>query len=197
MTALPLPPAQLPPPRLLTIAEYAALGETESGYTELQEGRLVMSPSPVPKHNIALGELFTQLRAQVPRHVRVVPDVDVDLQLAAARAPGSARRPDLVIVERTGLDRVEEEGGLLRASEVVIAIEVVSPGSRRTDHVIKRVEYADAGIPHYWIVDLDEPVSLIACHLAGDLGYQDRGSVTGGFTTDDPFPVRIDLDALL
>jgi hypothetical protein len=23
------------------------------------------------------------------------------------------------------------------------------------DHVIKRGEYADTGVPHYWIVDLD------------------------------------------
>ena len=40
MTALPQPPAQL-----LTVAEYAQLGETNTGYTELQEGNLIMSPS--------------------------------------------------------------------------------------------------------------------------------------------------------
>ncbi|MGH3611494.1 MAG: Uma2 family endonuclease [Pseudonocardia sp.] len=34
-------------------------------------------------------------------------------------------------------------------------MEVLSPGSHRTDHVAKRADYADAGIPHYWIVDLD------------------------------------------
>ena len=51
--------------------------------------------------------------------------------------------------------------------------EFVSPGSKPTDHVAKRADYADAGIPHYWIVDLDEPVSLIACHLAGEFGYVD------------------------
>ena len=72
----------------------------------------------------------------------------------------------------------------------------MSPGSRRTDHVAKRADYADAGIPHYWIVDLDEPVSLIACHLAGELGYVDGGAATGVFTTTEPFPVRLDLDAL-
>jgi Uma2 family endonuclease len=30
-----------------------------------------------------------------------------------------------------------------------LVVEIVSPGSHRTDHVIKRGEYADAGIPHY------------------------------------------------
>jgi hypothetical protein len=62
--------------------------------------------------------------------------------------------------------------------------------------VAKRDEYADAGIPHYWIVDPTEPVSLPACHLAGEFGYADDGSVTGRFTATEPFPVEIDLDAL-
>lgn len=35
---------------LLTIGEYVALGETEHGYTELVEGRLLTSPSPAVKH---------------------------------------------------------------------------------------------------------------------------------------------------
>ncbi|WP_372670348.1 hypothetical protein [Amycolatopsis kentuckyensis] len=49
-----------------------------------------------------------------------------------------------------------------------------------------------AGIPHYWIVDITEPVSLIACR-----GYRSAAAVTGTFTTDVPFPVKIDLNALL
>jgi hypothetical protein len=32
--------------------------------------------------------------------------------------------------------------------------------------------------------------------LAGTFGYQDGGSVTGVFEAAEPFPVRIDLDAL-
>jgi Uma2 family endonuclease len=80
---------------------------------------------------------------------------------------------------------------------VLIAVEVLSPGSRRTDRVVKRSEYADAGIPHYWILDVTEPVSLVACHLAGGFGYADGGAVTGRFITTEPFDLEIDLDALL
>ncbi|MGH3885988.1 MAG: Uma2 family endonuclease, partial [Pseudonocardiaceae bacterium] len=93
--------------------------------------------------------------------------------------------------------RVRDEGGLIRAAEVLVVVEIVSPGSRRTDHVAKRSEYADAGIPHYWIVDLDESVSLLDCHLAEGFGYQDGGSIIGVFTTTEPFPVRLQLDQLL
>lgn len=182
---------------LLTIDEYAALGEIEHGYSELVEGRLLMSPSPAPDHNIAIGELFVMLRSSLPDHFRVIQDIDIDLGLAPASQPGFSRRPDLVIVGRDEVARVRAEGGLLRAAEVLTVIEVVSPGSRRIDHVDKRHDYADAGIPHYWIVDIDDPVSLVACHLTEEFGYQDDQSVTGMFRSDVPFPVEIDLSQLL
>lgn len=198
MTALPEPesPHLVGQDRLMTVEEYAALGETKSGYTELIEGRIMKSPGPAPRHNIALGELFIQLRGQVPAHLRVIQDVDVDLGLVAADQPGFSRRPDLVIVESESVDRVERDGGMLRASEVVVVIEIVSPGSRRIDYKDKHGEYADAGIPHYWIVDLIEPISVVACHLAGALGYQNAPDVTGVFATREPFPVELDLGRL-
>ena len=74
--------------------------------------------------------------------------------------------------------------------------EVVSPSSWRTDHVAKRAEYADAGVPHYWMVDLDDPITVTACRLAGEFGYRDGGPVSGRFTTTDPLELAVDLDAL-
>jgi Uma2 family endonuclease len=190
VTALPQPD------HLLTVAEYAELGEIETGYTELIQGRLLMSPSPVPDHNFAAFELATQLRPQLPKRLEVLPDLDVDLELVASDQPGFSRRPDLMIVDRTARQRVRREGGMIRASEVHVVIEIVSPTSHRIDHVDKRGEYADAGIPHYWIVDIDEPISLVACLLTEEFGYQDHQRVTGTFTTEEPFPITLDLDRL-
>ena len=79
-------------------------------------------------------------------------------------------------------------------------MEIISAGSERTDRVIKHSEYADAGIRHYWVVDLGEPgdrITLTAHHLAGEFGYMAGSSVVGVFTATEPFPVRIDLDALV
>jgi Uma2 family endonuclease len=191
VTALPVPPNHL-----LTIAEYAALGEIESGYTELLEGCLLTSPSPTPDHNFASVALMNQLQPQLPDKVLVLPDIDVDLELAPARQPGSSRRPDLVLVERDALLRVRAEGGLIRASEVLVIVEIVSPGSRRTDYVAKLGEYADAGIPHYWIIDIVPPVSLVACHLAGEFGYQQAPAVTDQFTAVEPFPITVSVNRL-
>jgi Uma2 family endonuclease len=185
------------PSHLLTVAEYLEIGEIELGYSELVEGRLLMTPSPAPDHNRAGFRMAVELERQLPPGLEVIPDVDVDLELAPAEAPGTVRRPDLIVVTLEARKRVRAEGGIIRASEVLVVMEVLSPGSRRTDHVHKRGEYADAGIPHYWIIDTTEPVSLLACHLAGEFGYADAGSVTGTFSATEPFPVEIDLGALL
>ena len=197
MTALPLPPQRLP----LTVADYVALGEDPEGVRyELQDGNLVMAASPFPRHQRCVLRLGGRLEAQLPDDLDVFPDVDVDLRLVPPTQPGTVRRPDLVVVSRAGFERREREGGVLRAPEVVLAVEIVSPGSERTDHTVKHLEYADAGILHYWIVDLGEPgdrVTLTAHHLAGEFGYADPGPVTGVFTATEPFPVRIDLDALV
>ncbi|SDX01758.1 Endonuclease, Uma2 family (restriction endonuclease fold) [Amycolatopsis xylanica] len=199
MTALPEPP-QHPwltvPDHLLTIEEYSALGETDSGFSELVEGRLLMSPSPRPRHNIALGSLYVQLLPQLPPHLMAIQDVDVDLELAPSQEPGFSRRPDLIVIDRKAVATADDEDSMLKAGDVVIIVEIVSPGSKRTDYVTKHGEYADAGIPFYWIVDIADPISLVACHQAGELGHQDSPAATGTFTTTEPFPLTIDLDSL-
>lgn len=195
MTALPSQPR-----RLLTVADYLVLPEDAEVHHELQEGILVMSPRPVPDHQLCLSRILRRLQDQLPSDLVVLPEVDVDLRLVPGDRPATIRAPDLVVVSGAALERVRREGGLLRAAEVVLAVEIISPGSRRLDTIVKHSEYADAGIPHYWAVDLGEPggrPQLTAHHLAGGFGYADAGPVSGTFTATEPFGVRIDLDALV
>lgn len=187
----------LPVPRLYTVAEYMALGETEPGYSELVEGLMIVNPGPTPDHNFTGIEVVLALRRHAPADLVCVTDIDVDLQLAPPEDPGFVRRPDVVVFRRTELERVRREGGAVRASGVVLVVEILSPSSKRTDRVVKRSEYADAGIPHYWVLDLAAPVSLLVCHQAGEFGFADGGERTGTVTVTEPFPVEIDLDALL
>jgi hypothetical protein len=46
---------------LLTIEEYGALGETQAGYTELMEGRVITTPGPGLAHNLAAFALARQV----------------------------------------------------------------------------------------------------------------------------------------
>ena len=184
------------PRRLLSIKEYLALGEVESGFTELVEGRLLFSPTPNLRHSQATYGLAHQLVEQLPDGLRAVPRVDIDLCLASDGAPCFSRCPDVVVTTSAAIARTREKDPL-RAEDLVLVVEVAAPDSTRTDFVAKHGEYADAGIPFYWILDLSDPVSLVACHQAGELGYQDAPAVTGTFRTTEPFPAEIDLTALL
>ncbi|MCA1655778.1 MAG: Uma2 family endonuclease [Pseudonocardiaceae bacterium] len=197
MTADPLHDLAGDSVHLLTIAEYAALGETKHGYTELVEGRMLRSPSPAFRRSRAMVRLCTQLTEQIPEDLELVLELDVDLELAPADEPGSSRRPDLMVVRQEVGDRLVAGGGLVPASEVLLAVEIVSPSSKRIDHVHKRSDYADAGILSYWIVDVDQPISLTECRLTGEFGYQDNQTATGVFKTEVPFPVEVNLDRLV
>jgi Uma2 family endonuclease len=126
----------------------------------------------------------------------VIPKVDVDLQLVPRDQPATVRRPDFVVVTRAGLERVRREGRFLRAMDAVLAVEIIPPGSRRLDTVVKAAEYADTGIPHYWIVDREAAVTLTAHHLVGAFGYAADAPVGGVFVAEEPFPVRLELDRL-
>lgn len=170
---------------LLTVAQYARLGVAG----ELVEGRLITSPAGLSPHNFACGNLIMQLAGQLPAHLEVVYGPDVDLELAPPDAPGFVRRPDVVVCHR-GSQR------LLRAAEVAIAVEVVSPDSRYTDRRAKRLDYAEAGIPFYWIVDL-APLSLTPLRLGQDRRYEDLTASTDVHESAEPFPVRIQLAQLI
>ncbi len=179
----------------LTAAEYAALPEDTEHRYELQEGWVMMSPRPVPDHQDGIALLRDQLLPQVPGH-KVLQEVDLDLELAPPSRPGTVRVPDLVVVRRSAFERVRHERTLLRAGEVLLAVEFLSPGSTRIDTLVKHHEYAEAGIAHYWIVDPADGPALTACHLAGEFGYQDAAPERGVLVTDTPFPLRIDVAAL-
>jgi Uma2 family endonuclease len=178
------------PDHLLTLEEWDALPEDELHHVELVEGVLVVAPKPAPKHQLAMKRLGTWLDEQLPPDVVAVPDVDV---LIDPTPPITMRAPDMVIVPT---ERAEEYPKRFDPDDVLLTVEIVSPGTGRVDRVVKPMEYADVGIPHYWLVELDEPVTLTAFTLV-DGEYEHVGGGTGKVEIPSPFPVVFDLDALL
>jgi len=61
-----------------------------------------------------------------------------------------AREPDLIVVLKAHQDRIQANH-LLGPADIVV--EIVSPESTIRDRVDKVTEYAQAGIPEYWLVD--------------------------------------------
>ena len=61
------------------------------------------------------------------------------------------REPDVYVLREE--NNPEDDGLFQRADNTLLVVEVRSPGSGITDWLEKMSEYADAGIPHYWIVE--------------------------------------------
>lgn len=131
-----------------TEEEYFSLPDTNR-YTELSDGRLIVPPHPTDRHQRALQNLFLRLQAFVEARalgtLRIAP-------LPVRLWSGKIREPDILFVAGEHAERSGE-----RVYGVPdLAVEVVSPQTRRTDRVEKFVEYARAGVAEYWIVDPEE-----------------------------------------
>jgi Uma2 family endonuclease len=173
--------------RLLTLDEFVALPEDNSQRYELEEGILVVSPRPVPPHQRVGKRLTHILDEQMPSEWEAFTELEV---VVIDREPATVRVPDVAVIPP---DWVHAQ---VPAAKVLIAVEVISPGSRRKDTLVKPMEYAEAGIPHYWVIDLEPPATLTAYVLV-DGRYQEAQIVTDEYTTLDPFPLQIDVSALI
>jgi len=135
-----------------TESAYLSLPESNR-IVELSDGRLVIPDMPTDPHQYAVGELFVAVRSFVRErglgHVRMAP-------LPVRLWPGKIREPDVVFLSREHEDR----RGLDFWGVPDLVMEVLSPrterssGTERTDRREKYQEYALAGIPEYWLVDL-------------------------------------------
>jgi Uma2 family endonuclease len=118
---------------------------------ELVRGELLVTPAPGAIHQIAVLEIAAMLREYLERErIGMVMLSPADLELE----PGSVTQPDVFVVPAT----VDVEGHRLEWSDVkslLLAVEILSPSSARTDRIEKRDFYCDVGVPEYWIVDLD------------------------------------------
>ena len=180
------------PRDLVTLEEWDALELDEARRWELVEGGIVMTPRPRPLHQVVSGNLRQLIRDNLPASLVVLQEVEITVE---ARFPPTVRDPDLVVVNRSVVDR-----NLVRIDplDVVLVIEIVSPGSRRTDRVMKAYEYAKAGIEHYWIVDLDaEPDERFLAHMLREETYHRVGALVGDrVRTEEPLVLDFMLDEL-
>lgn len=175
---------------LVSLDEWDAMPEEQCRRLELVDGVLQVIAAPLPRHQRAGRRLANWLEAQLPDGLSVETDVDVVLK---ARPRATVRRPDVVVMSS---DVWGDGGHRFDAADVLLAVEIVSPGSERTDQEIKPGEYAAAGIRYYWIVDLDDPHSL-AAHVLVDGRFEYVGGGTGKVELVSPAPLVFDLDALL
>lgn len=81
-------------------------------------------------------------------------------------------------------------------SEVVLAVEIESPGSHVEDGVVKPALYAAHGIPSFWRIELG-PIRARWYGPDGAGNYRELDCPVERLVADAPFPVDVPLVDLL
>ena len=175
----------LPFSRALTYDDLADLPDDGHRY-ELVDGVLIVSPSPVTRHQRIVGNLYLVLRASCPADLEVfLAPFDVVL------ADDTVLIPDLLVARRSDLT----ERNLPAAP--VLAVEVLSPSTRRFDLMVKHSRLEAAGCAHYLVVDPDVPSMILWSLRDGAFVEVARAARDDAVTLGVPYPITIVPSALL
>lgn len=169
-----------------TVDDLAALPDDGFRY-ELVDGVLLVSPAPVPRHQRAARGVFVLLLEAAMAGVEVF-FAPLDFQPTKRRS----LEPDVLVV------RTDDIGEKNITRPLLLAVEVLSPGTRAVDLTLKRHVYEESGVPSYWLVDADLP-SVTVLELGADGTYAEVATAHGDapLTVTRPFPVTLVPSRLL
>ena len=163
----------------ITRAERDAMPDDGRRY-ELIDGLLVVTPAPGFDHQYASGRLYRILDDACPPDLCVL-TAPFDVVLA----DDTVLEPDLLVAPLAAFTRRDLPAAPL------LAVEILSPTTRRYDLTLKRERYRAAGCRLYWVVDPAVP-AVTAWELRGG-DYLQVGQAQGAetFRTDAPYPLEI------
>ncbi|MFM9977463.1 MAG: Uma2 family endonuclease [Sphingomonadaceae bacterium] len=177
-------------PARFTIAQFEQLAGTgifSDSKIELVEGVIVRMSPPLPTHSLLQSRVFLLLHAIFAgRRSDLAAFVEVGVKF------GNATLRAIDVVVATG---VSPGGEYTTPAQVLLAVEIAN-STLSYDLGDKKRDYANAGIPHYWVVDPDKRViHVMASPNDGD--YANRLKVRFGepiavpatdetITIDDP-----------
>ncbi|WP_231626978.1 Uma2 family endonuclease [Streptomyces apocyni] len=160
-------------------------------HTELIDASLVFASPQRNFHANVIDLLVSGLRGTLPSILRVRREMIVVLD------PRNGPEPDISVVHAEAVTGPDQT--YYAASDVLLAIEVVSPDSEARDHQTKPHKYAAAGIPHFWLVEMgeDENPAVQIYQLGTASGtYALTGIYHDQVKTTVPYDIDIDLTAV-
>jgi Uma2 family endonuclease len=150
---------------LWSVEQYLKLSNQTNHLIEFTDGVIEVLPMPTRDHQVILAFLYEVLLLLLrPRGGKVL-----FAPLRIQVRPGKFREPDILVLQDAQDPRNQNEYWL--GADLVI--EIVSPDRPARDTEEKPLDYAEAGIPEYWIVNpLTETITVLV--LAGD-AYTEHG----------------------
>ncbi len=150
---------------LWSVEQYLTLSNQTNRLIEYTDGVIEVLPMPTKYHQAISKFLFLALLAVVQRLGGDVFYAPLRLQIR----PGKFREPDLLLVLDKDDPRAQDEYWL----GANMVVEIVSPDRPKRDTEEKPRDYAEAGIPEYWIVNpLNDSITVLV--LDGN-DYRERG----------------------
>jgi Uma2 family endonuclease len=131
--------------------EYLSL-ETNH-FVEFSHGTIEVLPMPSDRHQAIVGFLYLVFRTFARKSGGLVRLAPLRVRLWA----GKIREPDLLYLASAQDPR--RQADYWTGADLVV--EVVSPDDPQRDLVTKRNEYAQAGIPEYWIVQPQREIVIV------------------------------------
>ena len=153
---------------------------------EIIDGSLLVSPPPALFHQRSSLRLVEQIGLAAPPEWEAVLTSGVDVDV-------SFLEPDIVVARTAAVDANPKR---LASADVLLVVEVISPSNASIDRHEKPVRYAQAGIPHFWRVELEGDRSPYVVRYGLDdsgVRYAELGAVHAGEeeTVDIGFPVTL------
>ena len=137
-----------------TEEQYLALTNYTKQLIEFTDGTIEGLPMPTDNHQTIVAFLYDLLRAIVGRSGGKV----LFAPLRVRVRPGKLREPDILMLLNASDPR--RQGAYWLGADLVV--EVVSPDRPERDTEEKPLDYAEAGIPEYWIVNpLDTTITVL------------------------------------
>ncbi|WP_082393182.1 Uma2 family endonuclease [Nocardia arizonensis] len=174
----------------MTVDDWLAEEQPSDGSRlELILGYPYMTPPPGGPHQFAAFELAIVLRNAIRTSsrddLRVLPAVAV--RISTEFRTGVI--PDIAVVN------VDFKRTSFASEELVLAVEVWSPGNSRAERDTKIAGYASAKVPYLWVVELPEgkPPRFEGYRL-GESGYVQEVFAVSGETIVAPGPVPVEID---
>lgn len=154
---------------------------------ELLDGSLLVSPSAGFRHQRLSFQLCYALAVAAPANLEVLEAINVRV------APGRILIPDLAVVSTPGANRT-----LAEPADVVLVVEITSPGNAIVHRAPKPQLYAQAGIPHYLRVDEGGHGPGAVLYRLTRNSYQEVTHAIPGhpLVLTEPIAVTLDLTAL-
>ncbi len=149
------------PERLVTAEEFARIPDDDHRY-ELVEGRVIRMSPPGSRHAV----LTTRFAVLLSQHVDTF-GLGVVLTSGGfklATDPDTVREPDVAFVRQ---QRIPETGipNSFWPGPADLAVEIRSPGDRRSDAAAKVTDYLRRGVGLIWVVDPKK--RTVTVHRAG------------------------------